>query len=186
MCVNVCECVCVCARADADAVWRFLRDCTCCAFILTFLVALLLHRDYSHSQDAGQQRSFFVKLIGEGVFDNGGPYRAVLGAACGEEPAGPLQFLKPCPNAENGTGSNRDIMVFNPSLLSPTQISRLKLWGKFSGMVLRQDMLVSVSLPSFVWKALTGVAVDDSDLLQVDEFAMRSFAEFDACVKEVC
>lgn len=31
-----------------------------------------------------------------------------------------------------------------------------------------------------------GVPVDDSDLMQVDEFAMRSFLEFDACVKEVC
>ena len=80
-----------------------------------------LRRDYSHSQDAGQQRSFFVKLIGEGVFDNGGPYRAVVSAACGEEPAGPLQFLQPCPNAENNTGSNRDVMVFNANMASPSQ-----------------------------------------------------------------
>ncbi len=49
--------------------------------------------DYSHQNDARQQRSFFVKCIGEGVDDNGGPYRAVVGAATGEEPAGPLEML---------------------------------------------------------------------------------------------
>ena len=50
-------------------------------------------RDYSHQNDARQQRSFFVKCVGEGVDDNGGPYRAVVGAATGEEPAGPLEML---------------------------------------------------------------------------------------------
>ena len=52
-----------------------------------------LRRDYSHQNDARQQRSFFVKCVGEGVDDNGGPYRAVVGAATGEEPAGPLEML---------------------------------------------------------------------------------------------
>jgi hypothetical protein len=57
------------------------------------LFCVCLHRDYSHQNDARQQRSFFVKCVGEGVDDNGGPYRAVVGAATGEEPAGPLEML---------------------------------------------------------------------------------------------
>jgi len=141
-------------------------------------------RDYSHSQDAGQQRSFFVKLTGEGVHDNGGPYRAVIGAACGEEPAGPLQFLVPCPNAETSAGSNRDVVVFNPALTSSTQLGRLKLWGRLAGMVLRQDMLVSVSLPTIVWKALTGLPVYDADLAEIDERSATCFRELDAAISK--
>jgi hypothetical protein len=125
-----------------------------------------------------------VKLIGEGVFDNGGPYRAVVGAACGEEVAGPLQFLVPCPNSQNNMGLNRDVMVFNTSMTSPTDLGRLKLWGRLSGMSHRQDMLVSVSLPTLVFKACTGLVVDDGDLLEIDELAATAFREFDACCRE--
>lgn len=142
------------------------------------------HRDYSHSQDAGQQRSFYVKLIGEGVFDNGGPYRAVVNAACGEEVAGPLQFLIPCPNSQNNMGLNRDVMVFNASMTNPIDLGRLKLWGRLSGMSHRQDMLVSVSLPTLVFKACTGLVVDEGDLLEIDERASTAFRDFDACCRE--
>lgn len=43
-------------------------------------------------QDAGQPRAFYVKLVGEGVDDHGGPYRAVFETAVGEEPAGGFEF----------------------------------------------------------------------------------------------
>ena len=150
-----------------SSVWR--RYCPVC-------------RDYSHSQDAGQQRSFFVKLIGEGVFDNGGPYRAVLNAACGEEPSGPLEFVVQCPNAANG-GSNRDVMVFNPYLSSSAHMSRLRLWGKMSGMMLRQDMLVPISFPMIMWKAMTGQHVNEGDLAEIDERSAKAFQELDACIQ---
>jgi hypothetical protein len=44
-----------------------------------------LRRAFVHTQDAGQSRAFFVKLVGEGGDDNGGPYRAVFMDAIGEE-----------------------------------------------------------------------------------------------------
>ena len=44
-------------------------------------------------KDAGQPRAFYVKLVGEGVDDHGGPYRAVFETAVGEEPAGGCLFL---------------------------------------------------------------------------------------------
>lgn len=73
-------------------------------------------RAYSHVQDAGQRRAFFVKLLGEGVDDNGGPYRAALQTAAAEEPAGVLGFFVPCPNGESKTGGNWDRVVFAPLL----------------------------------------------------------------------
>lgn len=53
-------------------------------------------------------------------------------------------------------------------------------------MVLRQGMLVSVSLPSIVWKALTGLPVGDADLAEIDERTSSLIREFDACAREVC
>jgi hypothetical protein len=76
----------------------------------------LFRRAYSHVQDAGQRRCFFVKFVGEGVDDNGGPYRAAVQAAAAEEPAGPLGMLVPCPNAESKVASNWDKVVFAPAL----------------------------------------------------------------------
>lgn len=73
-------------------------------------------RAYTHVQDAGQKRAFFVAFQGEGVDDNGGPYRAALQTAAAEEPAGPLGYFIPCPNAQSKTGGNWDRVVFAPSL----------------------------------------------------------------------
>ena len=47
-----------------------------------------LRRAFVHMQDAGQARAFFVKFTGEGVDDQGGPYRAVFETAVGEETTG--------------------------------------------------------------------------------------------------
>ena len=42
--------------------------------------------------------------VGEGVDDHGGPYRAALHTAVGEEPSEFLDLLSPCMNAESDTG----------------------------------------------------------------------------------
>ena len=55
----------------------------------------LLRRAWEDVQDAGQERSFYVKFIGEGVSDHGGPYRAVFQKACAEEPM-TLGLVKKC------------------------------------------------------------------------------------------
>ena len=40
-----------------------------------------LRRQFNHAEDAGQKRCFFVRLVGEGVYDSGGPYREVITTA---------------------------------------------------------------------------------------------------------
>jgi hypothetical protein len=42
-----------------------------------------LRRSFVHIEDANQKRAFFVRFIGEGVDDHGGPYRAVFETAIG-------------------------------------------------------------------------------------------------------
>ena len=59
-------------------------------------------KSYVSIQDAGQQRAFKVKFVGEGVDDHGGPYRALFSSCAVEEPAGCLELLVPVPNERGG------------------------------------------------------------------------------------
>ncbi|ETV82385.1 hypothetical protein H257_05037 [Aphanomyces astaci] len=53
-----------------------------------------LRRAYADElQDAGQRRAFYVKFLGEGVDDHGGPYRAVFQTGAWDEPSGGLQYV---------------------------------------------------------------------------------------------
>lgn len=136
-------------------------------------------RAYSHVSDAGQQRSFFVKLEGEGVNDYGGPYRAVVQAASSDEPAGPLRLFVPCPNAENHQGSNQDKVVFNTQLgggsggsgdaeLESERLRQLRFVGLLTGMGIRHGIKMAVSLPQLFWRAIAGLPVRRVDLAHID------------------
>lgn len=45
-----------------------------------------MRRSFVHVQDSGQPRAFYVKFVGEGVDDHGGPYRAIFQSALADEP----------------------------------------------------------------------------------------------------
>lgn len=72
-------------------------------------------RNYSYSEDGGQQRNFFVKFANQKAVDQGGPYRAVLEKAAGTEAAGPLRLLVPSrKDIEQKRGQhNAEYFVFN-------------------------------------------------------------------------
>lgn len=134
-----------------------------------------LRRSFVHVEDAGQKRSFFVKFVGEGVDDHGGPYRAVFQSAVGEEPSGLLDLLVPCPNANADVAQNREKYLLNPSML--WQADKLPLYtfmGKLIGVACRHNIMVPLSLPSMVWKPLAGEEVDKSDLESIDRHSYHS------------
>ena len=74
-----------------------------------------LKRSYTHMQDAGQPRAFFVKFT-EGVDDHGGPYRAAFETSLGEEVVDLLELFVECENAKLNVGENKDRVVINKSL----------------------------------------------------------------------
>merc|ERR1712137_1274342 len=90
-----------------------------------------LRRSYVHIMDDGQPRTFKVKFEGEGVVDNGGPYRECFNefmnelfhyaereddAIEGENEEGSyLPLFLICPNGRNGQGLNQDKFIPNPS-----------------------------------------------------------------------
>ena len=133
-----------------------------------------LRRAYVHMQDAGQKRAFFVKFTGEGVDDQGGPYRAVFQTAVGEETMHLLNLLVPCPNANSEIGENRDKYTFNTELLNAMQNNNnnnsavFVHLGKLIALACRHQILMPLSLPKLIWKPLVGEPVDLKDLLAVD------------------
>lgn len=88
-----------------------------------------LRKQFNHAEDAGQKRCFFVRLVGEGVYDSGGPYREVLTTAAAVEPFEPLQLATPCSNWEGGT-TEEEMWYIRNSQLSPSEFNRLCFyWG---------------------------------------------------------
>ena len=117
-------------------------------------------RCYTHPDDGGQHRAFFVKLKGEGSTDHGGPYRAVVQSVISEEPAGPLQMFKKCSNAEDAHGQNRGLLVVNPSHKDdPARRAAYRFLGLMTGMAVRHNIVMCVDLPPLVWRPLVGLPI---------------------------
>ena len=140
-----------------------------------------LRRSFVDQADAGQARAFFVRFVGEGVDDHGGPYRAALHAAVGEEAADFLRLLVPVPNGQSEDGLNRDRLLFNPNLTSTLTADKRSLIGTL-GMLLalscRHDIQIPLSLSPFHWKALVGDSVCEADWAAVDSQAAQHLSSF--------
>jgi hypothetical protein len=110
-------------------------------------------------------RAFFVKLIGEGADDHGGPYRAIFQTAISEETEKLLGLFVPCANARHEVGEGRDRLVFNAAFSTDSaKLNAYEFLGMLIGLACRNYVLVDVNLSALVWKPLVG------DMLQADDF----------------
>ncbi|CAM9566855.1 unnamed protein product [Choristocarpus tenellus] len=143
-----------------------------------------LRRSFVHMQDAGQARAFYVRFKGEGVDDHGGPYRALFQTAMGEEPAGLLGLLVPCPNGRNRYGPNQDKLLFNAYPGGSADPHRLMLFhhmGRLLGVAGRHRVHVPLALPSLVWKPLVGSTLGAGDLEALDKMLAKGLKDIAAC-----
>ncbi|RYG67629.1 hypothetical protein EON64_07035 [archaeon] len=125
--------------------------------------ARCLRRSYVHMQDAGQARCFFVKCQGEGVDDQGGPYRAVFQQAF-EESSALLNLVSPVPNALTEMGGHRDKYLFSV----PPNRKCIEHFGRLVGIAVRHRILLPVNFALWVWKALVGDGVGVEEVKQID------------------
>jgi hypothetical protein len=128
-----------------------------------------LRKSFVHIGDAGQRRAFYVKFLGEGVDDHGGPYRAAFETAIGDEPQHLLKLLVPCANSRENIGSNRDQTVLNPAFLHDS--SKLPLYrhlGRLVGVACRHRILSSLSLPRLLWSPVAGEAIGNAEISATD------------------
>jgi len=82
---------------------------------------------------------------------------------------GGLPFLIPCPNAQAKVGRNRDKFIVSPSAKSQEDLRMYRFLGQLMGMSIRTGVLLTLDLPSFVWKSLLGRPLNADDLLGIDQ-----------------
>eukprot|EP01121_Diplochlamys_sp_Union-15-3_P005925 TRINITY_DN1628_c0_g1_i3.p1 TRINITY_DN1628_c0_g1~~TRINITY_DN1628_c0_g1_i3.p1 ORF type:complete len:512 (+),score=59.66 TRINITY_DN1628_c0_g1_i3:105-1538(+) len=118
--------------------------------------------------DAGQKRAFRVTFDGEGVDDNGGPYREVFMDICAELQSNVLPLFIPSPNHEHDVGENREKFVINPTRTSRLDLDLYRFLGQLLGMAIRSDISLPLDWPSLIWKPLVGLKTSREDLDVID------------------
>jgi hypothetical protein len=145
-------------------------------------------RSYAHMQDAGQPRAFFVRFIGEGVDDQGGPYRAVFQSSIGEEiNENLLSLLVECSNAKDEIGENRDKFQFhnNSSEFEDLTTKLFIHLGKMIGIACRHKILLPLPLIPSIWKSLVQNTINSHDLFAVDRSLMNSLQQIPNYLQEM-
>lgn len=121
--------------------------------------------------DEGQARTFKVEFHGEKAADNGGPYRELFNAICGELESEALPLLIPSPNNQfGGELANQGKWLINPAC---KQNHLYKVFGRLIGISLRCKILLPLNLPSIIWKKLVNETVTLSDFEAIDFTVME-------------
>jgi hypothetical protein len=117
----------------------------------------------------GAEPHFAIKIVfkGENVQGDGGPYRQFF-TDVSKELQGVLPLLIPCPNAQQIEGENRDKFIINPSLQTSNDIALFEFIGKLMGLAIRTGVLLTLDLPTTIWKPLVGSKVNIDDMKQID------------------
>ena len=131
-------------------------------------------RSFIDVQDKGQSRAFYVKFAGEGVADNGGPYRALFQSACASE----LECLGILNSTKMGQSN---IQEFNasPECMDDTFLKRIKFLGQLIGTAVRHGIIIPLNLSSLIWKPLTGSHVEyGEDLKSLDPVLCSTLKQY--------
>eukprot|EP00475_Leptophrys_vorax_P002431 TRINITY_DN11357_c0_g1_i1.p1 TRINITY_DN11357_c0_g1~~TRINITY_DN11357_c0_g1_i1.p1 ORF type:complete len:1001 (+),score=216.22 TRINITY_DN11357_c0_g1_i1:70-3003(+) len=134
---------------------------------LNHLPAYELRRAFVHMLDDGQPRTFKVKFVGEGVQDNGGPYRELfndlVAELFNEQSLLPL-FIR-SPNNRETQGLHQDKWIVNPSCFN---LEMFEFFGKIIGVAVRHKIQLNMNLSPLFWKYLLGETIDLNDLEAID------------------
>eukprot|EP01117_Protostelium_nocturnum_P007091 TRINITY_DN2543_c0_g1_i10.p1 TRINITY_DN2543_c0_g1~~TRINITY_DN2543_c0_g1_i10.p1 ORF type:complete len:3016 (-),score=1204.04 TRINITY_DN2543_c0_g1_i10:107-9154(-) len=120
------------------------------------------------------ERPFSVAFEGEGAIDGGGPFNEAITAFSDEiqTPALPLFVL--CPNGVGEVGFNREKMIPNPQRNSPTDLRMYEFIGKLLGVSFKNNIPMSLDLPTLFWKKLMKVPVGRNELREIDQICCQS------------
>ena len=148
----------------------------------------LFRRSFSHLQDAGQERCFFVEFQGEGVEDYGGPYRAVFTNAAVNESCGPLELFQPSVNQQEDSGRSRHLFTLNrshPENEGVLKLNHFEFLGKLLGTAHRHRIMLALDLSPIFWKRLCGREPTLKDLEEVDESFVKCFEQMNKLEEDV-
>lgn len=92
------------------------------------------------------------------------------------------EMFEDCPNTRSSTGQANSSGMWWFARMKPgngsqsQQLARYEFVGAITGMAVRQDMLVPVSLPSLVWRPIVGLPVTERDVERIAEEFMTAVA----------
>ncbi|DBA03258.1 TPA: hypothetical protein N0F65_011617 [Lagenidium giganteum] len=113
----------------------------------------------------GSDRAFKCQFVGEFGDDFGGLYRECLAQISSELQSKVLPVLKPCPNAVNMVGENREQYVPNPHIRSDVRLVQMaEFLGKLAGIAVRTKTPLDLNLPAVFWKLLVNQRVTRHDI----------------------
>lgn len=131
-------------------------------------------RDFSHAEDAGQSRCFFVRLVGEGVYDSGGPYREILNTCLSTESMSVFGMTKETANCENGLSHDDMREWVNPHEMKIMDGIRYQFyWGVLLGIAIRDHITLSLPFVMAFFKGLVHQGLDKEDLIESDISLVR-------------
>lgn len=119
------------------------------------------------------KKAWFVKFIGEAALDQGGLFRESLTELCQELQSHVLNLLIPTQNQKNNHGEHRHKWTLNPAASTPAALKMFEFFGALIGMSVRSGILMSLNLPSFFWKQLTGEELTIHDLSSIDTMTVQ-------------
>jgi len=126
-----------------------------------------------------------VRFAGEGVNDNGGPYRDCFNDWFNELQSPMLPYFIPAPNTRDKIGNQQDLWYLernqdylsnsdfrgnlnltNHRIVHPgnTDIEMFRFIGKIMAVAIRSDVHLNVRFPSILWKTLSQVALSSLSL----------------------
>lgn len=126
-----------------------------------------LRRCFIRMLDDGQQRTFKVKFVGEGVTDNGGPYRECFNDFVEElfrDDASLPLFIR-CPNGREAQGNGQENFICAPTC---ERYDLYRFFGKLMGIAIRNEIYLDLHLPPMFWRRLVGLRARRKDLYDID------------------
>jgi len=127
-----------------------------------------LRQQYSGMLDGGQKRCFRLQFKGEGVSDNGGPYRELFAQISDEVQSHVLPLFVHSQNFETSIGESRECWVPNPLQVSASDLNLYAFFGLILGVAHRGEIQMDLALSSIVWKTLAGIPLTVEDLKETD------------------
>jgi len=143
-----------------------------------------LRRGFVRMLDDGQERTFKVKFVGEGVTDNGGPYRECFNEFVAElfrDDGAVLPLFVPTANAREAQGAHRDRFI---PAVTCTRFDLYRFMGKLIGIAVRNRIHLNLRLPTLFWLAMVGQRPTRRHLQEVDALLCQLLQEVEKATEE--
>lgn len=128
-------------------------------------------------------RAFKANFEGEASEDAGGPYRGCISFMADELQSCRLPLFLKCPNGKASVGMNRGKWIPSPAATKPVHISMYEFLGKLFGLAIRTGTLMSMDLPSIMYKQLVNEQPTSADVLAHDILSFKILNEYDSLMK---